>query len=115
VFALTPSKKGTWAESVLYSFTGGADGGSPTSTLVFDAAGSLLGTTSSGGNPGCLCGTVFSLSAGSWQEHVIHTFGNGSDGAYPYYGLVAGPRQAFYATTAAGGRENQGAIFSVKP
>ncbi len=114
VFALTPGKKHAWTESVLYSFTGGADGGSPTSTLVFDAAGNLDGTASGGGDPGCLCGTIFRLTAGSWQEHVMHTFGSGFDGAYPYYGLVAGPKGLYYATTAAGGRQNQGSIFSIK-
>jgi len=45
VFKLDPS--GT--ETVLYSFTGGADGGSPYGDLIIDATGNLYGTTSVGG------------------------------------------------------------------
>lgn len=39
----------TGALSVLYSFTGGADGGKPFAGLVRDSAGILYGTTSVGG------------------------------------------------------------------
>ena len=49
-------------ESVLYRFTGGSDGGNPTSSLVMDPKGNLYGTTSQGGGTGCAgvgCGTVF--------------------------------------------------------
>ena len=60
VFQLTPA--GTLY--VLYSFTGGSDGGRPGADLIADAAGNLYGTTSSGGAtascPGG-CGTVFEL------------------------------------------------------
>jgi|HubBroStandDraft_6_1064221.scaffolds.fasta_scaffold01629_1 uncharacterized repeat protein (TIGR03803 family) len=37
-------------ETVLYSFTGGADGSSPMGPLVHDAAGNLYGTTNQGGS-----------------------------------------------------------------
>jgi hypothetical protein len=36
-------------EKVIYSFTGGADGGVPVSDLTMDAAGNLYGTTEQGG------------------------------------------------------------------
>src|SRR5664279_4129579 len=40
-----------WTETVLYRFTGGADGGSPeTGDVVFDQAGNLYGTTAVGGS-----------------------------------------------------------------
>jgi uncharacterized repeat protein (TIGR03803 family) len=62
VFQLTPSG----ALNVLYSFTGGSDGGRPAADLIADAAGNLYGTTASGGAgtscPGG-CGTVFELAA----------------------------------------------------
>src|SRR5579859_1072684 len=45
-------------QSVLYSFTGGADGGTPNG-LVLDFAGNLYGTTSTGGASGA--GVVFKL------------------------------------------------------
>jgi uncharacterized repeat protein (TIGR03803 family) len=46
-------------ETVLYSFTGGADGGSPYAGVIRDSAGNLYGTTSSGGRE--LSGVVFKL------------------------------------------------------
>jgi len=48
VFRLTPQPDGRWLEGI-YSFTGGTDGGQPTSGVVFDTAGHLYGTTLSGG------------------------------------------------------------------
>jgi len=61
VFELTASGK----ESVLYSFTGGADGAYPFDGLVMDGAGNLFGTTELGGNFGNSCplgcGVVFKV------------------------------------------------------
>src|SRR5262249_19090578 len=51
---------GSWTESVLYSFTGGDDGGAPSAGLIFDADGNLYSTTSTGGSHND--GTVFQLS-----------------------------------------------------
>jgi uncharacterized repeat protein (TIGR03803 family) len=46
VFELSPNTSGGWTESVLYSFTGGADGANPfDADLIFDKAGNLYGTT----------------------------------------------------------------------
>jgi len=51
VFELTgPRTEGeSWAETVLYSFTGGGDGGYPESGVARDSAGNLYGVTFSGG------------------------------------------------------------------
>src|ERR1700732_3786919 len=50
VFELSPGANGTWTESVLSSFTGGADGGSLFgSSLIIDGSGNLYGTAESGG------------------------------------------------------------------
>ncbi len=71
--------------SVLYAFTGGADGGSPSSAVVRDSAGNLYGTTEAGGLPGCGvsgCGVVYEVSS-SGQETVLHSFTGGADGASP--------------------------------
>jgi uncharacterized repeat protein (TIGR03803 family) len=69
VFELSPSGAG-WAVTILYSFTGGADGGHPASGLIMDAAGNLYGTTSEYLAPG----NVFELSpsGGGWTQQVIY-------------------------------------------
>ena len=61
VFKLTPPTitGGPWAETVLHSFTGLADGGKPAAALLADHRGALFGTTDSGGAGG----TVFCLSS----------------------------------------------------
>jgi len=87
VFKLTPAG----VETILYNFTGGADGGIPIGRLVGDAQGNLYGITSLGGDPACSCGTVFKLAPGG-QLTVLHAFLGGTDGAQnsgqPELGLV---------------------------
>src|SRR5208337_509555 len=68
-----------WNETVLFRFTGGADGGNPgNGDLILDKAGTMYGTTGLGGIYGSCngyaCGTVFQLthSNGSWQESVLY-------------------------------------------
>ena len=55
----------TGAETILHSFTGGADGGYPLAGLFLDSAGNLYGTASAGGivNSACPtgCGVVFKI------------------------------------------------------
>ncbi|HEY6327531.1 MAG TPA: choice-of-anchor tandem repeat GloVer-containing protein [Candidatus Cybelea sp.] len=113
VFELTRTTKGGYSERVLYSFKGGSDGSSSTSTLVLGGS-DLYGTTSAGGGT-CGCGTIFRVNATSGAEAVLHAFGNGTDGAYPYYGLTKGVKGVFYGTTVAGGSSGQGAVFEFKP
>ena len=67
-------------ETVLYTFTGGADGGSPYGRLLRTSDGSLYGMALSGGDPVCQCGTVFKLNTNGTLK-VLHTFVGGSDGA----------------------------------
>jgi hypothetical protein len=72
VFKLKPARKGPWSEKVLYAFTGGADGSSPESNLLFDSAGNIFGITEAGGNTskctgnfsGLGCGVVFKIDQG---------------------------------------------------
>ncbi len=73
-------------ETVLYSFTGGNDGGYPYASLIRDPAGNLYGTTEAGGSSAV--GTVFKLDT-SGTETVLHSFPYGpTDGCYPYAGLI---------------------------
>ena len=77
--------------TVVYAFSGGADGEYLDTDLVMDNAGNLYGTTVAGGSGPCEsgCGVVFKLtnSSGVWTESVIHTFA-GSDGSGPGSGLT---------------------------
>jgi uncharacterized repeat protein (TIGR03803 family) len=107
VYKLSPSSSGTWTKSVLYSFRGGSDGGSPDSGLIFDTAGNLYGTTVGGGEncSGYGCGVVFELSplSGGWTETVLYAFTGASDGANPFGGLVFDNDGRLYGTTFSGG------------
>ena len=117
VFQLVPEPNSTWQEKVLYSFQGGTDGSFPTSTLFFDSASVLYGTTSTGGRPSCDCGTVFklTLSRGSWNEKIVHFFGKGKDGSSPNYGLTPDHAGNLYGTAPVGGTGGQGVVFQFTP
>src|ERR1700677_2728057 len=53
VFELTPQANGTWTETVLHSFQGGAnDGAWPQAGVILDSQGNVYGTTSQGGMTG---------------------------------------------------------------
>ncbi len=105
----------------MYRFTGVSDGAVPTSTLIFDQAGNLYGTTINGGLPGCPflnyygCGTVFELSpSGSgWTENVLYSFTGSSDGGGPAGGLIFGPSGNLYGTTDTGGQGGGGTVFQL--
>jgi uncharacterized repeat protein (TIGR03803 family) len=106
VFELSPSGNG-WLESVLYSFdgfSGSTDGYDPLAGLIFDGAGNLYGTTSTGGT-NLHYGTVFKLSPGltGWTETIVYSFGGGNDGAKPECNLVFDLSGNLYGTTFAGG------------
>jgi uncharacterized repeat protein (TIGR03803 family) len=60
VFELKPTQKGEWKESVLYDFTGGADGASPYAGVIHDGNGNLYGTAITGGSGGF--GTIWKLT-----------------------------------------------------
>jgi uncharacterized repeat protein (TIGR03803 family) len=102
VFKLSKTGK----ETVLYTFTGGADGGLPKAGVIRDAAGNLYGTTTSGGDPsGCFgssCGVVFKLDT-TGKETVLYTFSGGADGGSPQAGLLRDAAGNLYGTTEYGG------------
>lgn len=102
-------------ETVLYSFTGSADGGYPSSGVIRDEEGNLYGTASSGGLPECFaggCGVVFKVDR-SGQETVLYSFTGGTDGAKPVAGLIRDKEGNLYGTTPEGGAFGMGVIFKV--
>jgi uncharacterized repeat protein (TIGR03803 family) len=128
VFSLTPptSSGGAWTENVLYSFTGGNDGGQPVASVVIGKGGVLYGTTEYGGTASGYSGfgTVFSLtpptsSGGAWTENVLYSFTGGSDGSIPVAGIVIGTGRALYGSTGWGGisfgNSGYGTVFSLTP
>ena len=101
--------------TLLYSFTGGADGANPSARVVRDSKGNLYGTTVNGGNPGCFvgagCGTVFKLDA-TGKETVLYSFTGGADGANPTGGLARVHGDLFGATPL-GGATGHGTVFKL--
>lgn len=105
IFELTPGGQ----ESVLYSFTGGADGGTPLG-LTRDASGNLYGMAQAGGQG---AGVVFQLSP-SGVYTVLHSF-TGADGAAPTASPTRDPAGNLYGTTLFGGADGLGVVFKLRP
>jgi uncharacterized repeat protein (TIGR03803 family) len=108
VFKLSTTGK----EKVLYSFTGGADGGSPSARLIWDTKGNLCGTTYYGGASNA--GVLFKLDT-KGKETVLHSFDYSNDGGYPTARLIRDAAGNFYGTTSAGGASNHGTVFKLTP
>ncbi|MGB8887735.1 MAG: choice-of-anchor tandem repeat GloVer-containing protein [Candidatus Korobacteraceae bacterium] len=111
---------GSWASiqvNVLHSFGKGTDGACPYyAGLIIDATGNLYGTTFEGGIHSS--GTVFELTpqdGGGWTEKVLHSFGSGTDGIYPYGGLIRDAAGNLYGTTLGGGIHSSGTVFELTP
>jgi uncharacterized repeat protein (TIGR03803 family) len=108
VFQMTPSGRLT----TLYSFSGGVDGAVPIAGLVQAVDGNLYGVTYLGGQSGS--GTVFKITtAGAFA--VLYSFTGGSDGAYPWGGLVQARDGNLYGTTQSGGAYDFGTVFQIAP
>jgi hypothetical protein len=112
IFKLMPPKNpfGKWTKTVLYQFTGGADGALPDGRLLINASGALYGTAASGGSAMCTglfgpgCGVVFELTHrhGAWVETTLHSFDN-TDGEEPAYDLLPTAGGGLAGVTIGGG------------
>ena len=113
IFRITASG----AFTLLYSFTGGADGSAPHTGLTQGTDGNLYGTTQLGGSYGF--GTVFRIStAGAFAS--IYSFGAVTDsdgvaldGWLPASRLVPAGGGAFYGSTEAGASVFYGTVFRI--
>ena len=86
----------TGVETVLYSFTGSADGSYPLAGLAIDPQGNLYGTNSS---------NVFELDT-SGNLTVLYDFTGGEDGATPQAPLLRDSAGNLYGTASSGGNSN---------
>jgi len=90
-----------WNETVLYSFTGGADGCGPQAGVILDSLGNLYGTTAGCGSASN-AGVVYKLTRAG-KLVVLHTFTGGTDGASSEAGLIRDAEGNLYGTTSRGG------------
>jgi uncharacterized repeat protein (TIGR03803 family) len=118
VFELSPNGA-SWTHTVLYSFTGGTDGGEPYKGVTLDPHGNIYGTAVTGGGGSCEggCGVVFKLTKnanGTWTQTVIHQFTGGSDGSGPGSGLTFDPHGNLYGMTPTGGTYGVGTVYQLQ-
>jgi uncharacterized repeat protein (TIGR03803 family) len=108
VFELSPNSDGTWTESIIHAF--GVDQRFPLSSLVFDKAGNLYGTSDV---DGLNDGSAFRLSLkdGAWKDNAL--LFDGSNGAYPQAALTI-DKGTIYGTTSEGGTNDYGVVFQVQ-
>jgi uncharacterized repeat protein (TIGR03803 family) len=109
-------------KTTLHAFTGGNDGATPVSGVILDASGAIYGTTESGGDAACGCGTVFKLtpSGSTYKESVLYRFKGKADGQSPVGGLLLKNGVLYGAASSGGtlsancGSGGCGTIFSLK-
>jgi uncharacterized repeat protein (TIGR03803 family) len=115
VYKLVPSGSG-YTESVLYDFGAySGDGAAPSpSALITDGTGAFYGTTYSGGS--LSYGTVFKLtpSGSGYTEAILYGFQGGTDGAYPWGGLLAKDGVLYGSTLGTGGSVS-GSVYKLTP
>jgi uncharacterized repeat protein (TIGR03803 family) len=120
VFQVDPSTK---TDDVLYSFTGGSDGGNPIGNIIIDSKAyyvqgfpyyNIYGVTMTGGSNNN--GTVFQMDTDGvlLAEMTDQYIFQGSDGANPSASLLLdGNNDNLYAITANGGSNNAGTVLKI--
>jgi uncharacterized repeat protein (TIGR03803 family) len=122
-YRLSPPSSGSrWTETVLHQFCSSAncaDGKTPQSGMIRDAAGNFFGTTVAGGNVADACGVsgcgvVFRIDPHGIisQPYNFCTQPDCSDGGVPT-GLTLDSTGALYGMTHVGGITKSGTIFKL--
>lgn len=118
MFKVTPQGVGTTLDTIA-----GSSGYAMYAGLVQATNGTFYGVASAGGNgttPSCDQsggagdGTVFSLTPGG-EEATLYSFLNSIDGSTPNAALIQATDSNLYGTTACGGANGAGTIFSITP
>ncbi len=112
VYQFTPSGSG-WAESIIYNFTGGSDGGFVYAGVITDADGNLYGATTKVSDGGCKAGTVFELVP-AWTFHLLNAFDDSPcnyDGVWD--NLTMDSQGNLYGATYADGPYGYGTVFKL--
>lgn len=115
VYELTPSSGGNWTETVVYDFArGGGFAVTPSSGLMMDSQGRLLGTTLAGGDG---LGTVFEVRhlQKSWRQSVLHRFYGNPDGITPVGNVQMDAEGVLFGATSRGGKNKVGTVFELQP
>jgi uncharacterized repeat protein (TIGR03803 family) len=105
-----------WTLSTIYLFSGTTLGAVDP---VFDQAGNLYGTTRSGGSGEN--GSIFKLTPpadgglGRWTETDLYSFTGGSDGRWPWSGVIFDAAGNLYGTTQFGGDSDLGTVYELSP
>ncbi len=125
LFQLHPTSSG-YTETIVHSFGYDQDAAYPMAGVI-DVKGILYGTSNgggaytnqrvcgaSGGSPNGTCGTVYSVNPATGKEQVLHSFGQGADGANPYRAPLISIGKTLYGTTYLGGQVQLcGTVFSI--
>ncbi len=74
--------------------------------VVTNGSGTLAGSNIINANIACTAGV---------NESVLYSFGTGTDGQYPYAGLIQDASGNLYGTTQQGGTNGLGTVFKISP
>ena len=97
--------------TILYSFTGGNDGKTPSAPPVQGTDGNFYGSTQRGGLDNL--GTIYKITPKGKLTTLVQL--NGTDGAIPVGALIQDTDGSLYGTTQNGVSGNYGTVFSVSP
>ena len=108
-------------ETVLHTFSGGADGAHPAAGVVVGRYGNLYGITEMGGR-NCTtgyvfgCGTVFQVSPRNHAEIILHASSR-AGGSWPQGGVILDAKGDIYGMTSTGlcpsGKYGCGTVFEI--